>query len=153
MHYPWCLSRKKNFIQILSFGCTVYPEVPLGIHEICPKPKYSIIMGYYISLETLSHKLSNAPIIKNMVGSIISYSKKSEKNSNFFSIFLICQFWGISVKIDITLLFKRIFLSKLVILDIIVCFLRIFNKKKINIFEQNLIFRTQNCHFWAFCQL
>ena len=48
---------------MLSLGCLGYSNVPVGVHEICPQPKHSESMCYYISLESLSRQFSNAPMI------------------------------------------------------------------------------------------
>ena len=32
---------KKSFQKMLDLGCSGYPNVLLGIHEICPQPKFS----------------------------------------------------------------------------------------------------------------
>jgi len=94
MHYPSCLSKKKFFIKILGFGCSGYSEVHLGIHEICLQQKSSILMGYYISLECLSHQLSNAPIIKKYGWSYQKLYQKKWKIFNIFWHFLKMSFFG-----------------------------------------------------------
>ena len=36
------------FQKMLSLGCLGYPNVPMGVYEICPQPKLSESMCYHI---------------------------------------------------------------------------------------------------------